>query len=62
MLTQLAADFFARSPVLAYPILALGLFLGVFVCITLKAVFSQGAELEHMANLPLFDDKVVRHD
>jgi hypothetical protein len=62
MLTQFAAEFFARSAVLAYPILALGLFLVVFLGVSLRALLTQGAELNHMANLPLFDDEVSRHD
>ncbi|HEX2679036.1 MAG TPA: hypothetical protein VHM19_20440 [Polyangiales bacterium] len=53
MLSQFSADYFARSPVLVYPILALALFLGVFVVISVRAARTKKPELERMASLPL---------
>jgi hypothetical protein len=63
MLSQLSADYFARSPVLAYPILALGLFLLVFIVVSLRAALRAPSEIERMAQLPLHDSEreVERH-
>lgn len=63
MLSQLSADYFARSPVLAYPIAALGLFLLVFIGVSLRTFFRAQSEIERMAQLPLRDTEreVERH-
>lgn len=63
MLSQLSADYFARSPVLAYPIAALGLFLAVFIGVSLRAFLRSHNELERLAQLPLIDsdEEVTRH-
>lgn len=61
MLSQLAADYFARSPVLAYPIAALALFIIVFVAVSVRAFLSRKSELDTMAALPLQDSKEVEH-
>lgn len=55
MLSQLAADYFARSPVLAYPIAALGLFLLVFIGVSLRAALCSRSDMDRMARLPLLD-------
>lgn len=63
MLSQLSADYFARSPVLAYPIAALGLFLAVFIGVSIRAFLRSHSEIERMAQLPLVDSEreVERH-
>lgn len=63
MLSELSADYFARSPVLAYPIAALGLFLLVFVGVSLRALLRGRDELDRMAELPLQDaqEEVEQH-
>lgn len=63
MLSQLSADYFARSPVLAYPIAALALFLLVFIGASLRAVLRSRSEMDQMAQLPLLDaeEEVTRH-
>ena len=61
MLSQLAADYFARSPVLAYPIAALALFMTVFIVVSVRAFRSRRSELDEMAALPLQDSKEVEH-
>jgi hypothetical protein len=63
MLSQLSADYFARSPVLAYPIAALGLFLLVFIAVSLRAVLRTRSDMDRMAQLPLLDaePEVERH-
>jgi cbb3-type cytochrome oxidase subunit 3 len=57
MLSQLAADYFARSPVLAYPIAALALFMIVFIVVSVRALRSHKSELDAMAALPLQDSR-----
>lgn len=63
MLSQLSADYFARSPVLAYPIAALGVFLVVFIAVSLRAALRAQSDMERMAQLPLLDSEqeVKRH-
>ena len=55
MLSQLAAEYFARSPVLAFPIVALGLFLLVFVGVSVRAITRSQRDIESLAALPLQD-------
>lgn len=63
MLSQLTADYFARSPVLAFPIAALGIFLLVFIGVSVRAALRAQSEMERMAQLPLCDSEreVERH-
>lgn len=50
-------DFFARSPLLALPMLALGIFLFVFVSVVVRALSSKNAERFALASrLPLESD------
>jgi hypothetical protein len=56
MLSALASDFFAASPLMVLPILALLLFLCVFTMATWRALRRKPAELEPLARLPLGDD------
>jgi hypothetical protein len=48
-------DFFQKSPVLAFPLIALGLFMLIFFVITLKTVMTQKSRYEALARLPLSD-------
>ena len=63
MLSQLSADYFARSPVLAFPIAALGLFLVVFIGVSLRALLRAQSDMQRMAELPLreSEQEVERH-
>ena len=56
MLSWFASDFFARSPMLAYPIVALGIFMTIFVTATLRALFRNKDEVDRLARLPLEAD------
>ena len=58
MLTQLSSDFFARSPVLAWPLFALGLFLCVFVSVSLRALLGRSDQMRQLAELPMQDSEV----
>ena len=57
MLRHLSADYFARSPVLAFPVLALALFVIVYVAVSLRALRARREETERMAALPLSDSE-----
>lgn len=56
MLSALASDFFAASPLLLLPVIALLLFLAAFTAVTWRALRKKPAELENIARLPLGDD------
>jgi hypothetical protein len=57
MLSQLAAEYFARSPVLAFPIAALGLFILVFVGVSVRAMTRSQRDIASLAALPLQDSE-----
>ena len=61
MLSQLSSDFFARSPLLAWPVLALGIFMCVFVTVSLRALLSRRDEMQRMAELPIRDSEGSDH-
>ena len=61
MLSQLSADFFARSPLLAWPVLALALFLCVFLAVSARALLGKRDDMQRMAALPIDDSEVDRH-
>jgi mannose/fructose/N-acetylgalactosamine-specific phosphotransferase system component IIC len=56
MLSWFASGFFAKSPVLAAPLIALALFLAVFAVVTIRALFKNRTQIEELAQLPLEDD------
>lgn len=53
----LVSDFFARSPALLGPVIALVLFMLVFVAATIYALRTQRAQHERMALMPLKEDQ-----
>jgi hypothetical protein len=61
MLSWIASDFFARSPVLLYPLVALGLFMTVFVAVALRAFLGNAERFEALAQLPFEKDEVDDH-
>lgn len=56
MLSALARTFYADSPVLAYPIIALLLFVLAFVAITWRTARTSRAELDELAQIPFNDE------
>ena len=62
MMAQLSAEFFARSPLLAWPVFALALFLCVFLTVSLRALFGRQADMRRMAELPIQDSEERSHD
>jgi len=63
MLSQMAADYFARSPVLAFPLVALAIFLVVFLGVSLRTLLRDKKYIDRMAELPLHDthEEVKQH-
>lgn len=58
MMRLLTEEFFLRSPVLVYPVLAMLLFLAVFLVATLRALLSRRESMDALAHLPLSDAEV----
>lgn len=56
MLSYMAKTFFSESPVLAYPIFSLLLFLVVFVILSVKVWRRDPEELDRLARMPLDTD------
>ncbi len=61
MLRLISADYFARSPLLALPVVALFLFVLVFTLVTLRALFSRHEDVARMAELPFDDAEEKEH-
>jgi hypothetical protein len=61
MMRQLCSDYFARSPFLMFPMLALGLFVLVFVAVSVRALLARRDDVDRLAALPLSDSEEPRH-
>jgi len=57
MLSFMAMDYFRQSPMLALPVLALAIFMLVFVAVSVRAIFTEKARFESIARLPLEGDR-----
>jgi hypothetical protein len=57
MLGFMAMDYFRQSPMLAYPLAALAIFMVVFLVVTVRTVLSGKRGYESVALLPLADGK-----
>lgn len=55
MMRLLTQEFFAQSPVLLFPLVALCLFMGVFTVVALRTFLTRKEAFDPMANLPLED-------
>ncbi len=53
MLSLVALEFFQKSPLLLFPLVALGLFMFVFVFITLRTVLTDHSRYDALSRLPL---------
>ena len=62
MIGWMATDFFAQSPVLAFPLLALGIFFSLFILVNVVLVVRGRGYYADVAQLPLEDDKAVDHE
>jgi hypothetical protein len=47
---------FAHSPLLILPLIALGIFVGVFAAVVIRTYWRKAAAYESLAKLPLGDD------
>ena len=56
MLSWISADFFARSPVLIFPLIALVIFSGVFLGEIWRVLRTHGKHFERLARMPLEGD------
>ncbi len=52
MLGRYAAEFFEKSPALIFPLVALGIFVTVFVVLSIRAVRMDRAQTSDLAQLP----------
>lgn len=50
---QMAESFFERSPVMAGPLIAMLIFLAVFLFVIVRVMRSEKAEMDRTARLPL---------
>ena len=48
-------EFFLASPLLVYPLIALALFMGVFVMVTVATMMKRSESYAQVADLPLRD-------
>jgi len=56
-------EFFVHSPVLALPVIALGIFVVVFVMVVIRTMFRKKDQEEQLvASLPLLDDVGPKQD
>lgn len=58
MMSLIASDFFAKSPVLVFPIVALILFVTVWTAVTMRTLFRKSQSYERIARLPLDDARL----
>jgi hypothetical protein len=56
MLSLMAKEFFAHSPLMLYPVVALVLFFTVFSLLTWRTLRRPKQELDVFADMPLADD------
>ncbi len=61
-MSRFAAEFFARSPVLLYPLIALVLFFTVFVVVVIRVMRMKASEADRYAHLPLEEEVEVPHE
>lgn len=59
MLSLMAKNFFADSPVLFFPVCALVLFVVAFSALTLRALRKPAEDLDAMAQLPLESEETL---
>ena len=61
-MSRFAAEFFSQSPALLLPILALVLFVSVFLVIVIRAMRMSASEVDHNARIPLEEELEVPHE
>ena len=61
-MSRFAAEFFAQSPALLYPIIALVLFFTVFLVVIIRVIRMKSSEADYNARIPLQDEVEVPHE
>ncbi|MBT8468944.1 MAG: hypothetical protein KJN97_09360 [Deltaproteobacteria bacterium] len=61
-MSRFASEFFEQSPVLLYPLLALGLFFTVFLVVIVRVVRMKATEVDQYARIPLEEESEVPHE
>lgn len=61
-MSRFAAEFFSQSPALLLPILALVLFVTVFLFIVVRVMRMSASEVDRNARIPLEDELEVPHE
>ena len=61
-MSRFAADFFAQSPALLYPVLSLVLFFTVFLVVIVRVLRMSKAEADRNARIPLEEELEVPHE
>ncbi len=61
-MSRFAAEFFAQSPVLLYPLIALVLFFTVFLAVIIRVMRMKRSEADRYAQLPLEEEVQVPHE
>ena len=61
-MSRLASDFFSQSPALLLPLLALVLFIIVFLFIVVRAMRMSASEADENARIPLEEESEVPHE
>lgn len=57
MISWMASDFFASSPVLAYPLAALAIQFTVFCGMALRTLFANKSTIDRMSRMPLSEQE-----
>lgn len=62
MISVVAQDFFQRSPVLVFPLIALVIFMGIFTAVSLRTLIKGKRHFERYARMPLEDGESTSHE
>lgn len=58
-MSRFAAEFFADSPALLYPLIALTLFFTIFLVVLVRVIRMKATDADRYANIPLDDELEV---
>ena len=61
-MSRFAAEFFAQSPALLYPVIALVLFFTIFLVVVIRVMRMPASEVDHNARIPLEKELEVPHE
>ncbi|MGB5268761.1 MAG: hypothetical protein WBN30_19375 [Polyangiales bacterium] len=61
-MSRFASEFFANSPVLLYPLLALALFFIVFLVVIVRVMRMKTSDVDEYARIPLEEESEVPHE